>query len=665
MKKITLIELSIENFKGIKKSVIRFDGGNMNIYGRNATGKSTMYDAWTWLLFGKNAAGQADFGIKPLDENGNVKYPGAYITVSAIIDIDGEELNLKRVNSERWETQRGSSEKEFKGNTTEYYIDGVPCQKYRYDARVEQIIDENLFKLLTGVYVFNNQKWQDRRTALFGMINTMSDRDLMSGETKFLALLDAVGKHELDDYRKIITSSRKSYNGEKSEIPARIDECGLLIANIKSIDFTAMKTERETLIAELETAKSKSESVADGTIINQIKNEIDALKNELTALENSNALHRERQANSNRNGENELKLKNLRDKRVLLEKMLLNDTQLLTKAETSFNANNSELDKLRKDYTEAGKIKPDIKTDCPTCGRRFDQESLNVAMEEHNKKVDIELADILSKVDKAKNLIATANKDISECKENIESAKKGISEIDKEIISIKSNITVVDITDMPGYDERTAEIYNSISELQKKRSVIIANNETVNAGYSAEISVLASKIKTIDGEINKESLLESYESRADELRQKNRDLGAKIEEIDKYLYLLDEFTKYKVSFVEDTINSLFRFTKFKLYDVQINGAVADWCEATYNGVPYSDLNSGMRINIGLDIINTLSKHYGVCVPLFIDNAESVNSILDIDTQVIKLVVTESDKEMRCEVNAVDSETENKISSTAA
>ena len=66
----------------------------------------------------------------------------------------------------------------------------------------------------------------------------------------------------------------------------------------------------------------------------------------------------------------------------------------------------------------------------------------------------------------------------------------------------------------------------------------------------------------------------------------------------------------------------------------------------YDGVPYQALNNGAKINVGIDIINTLSLAYGVRVPLFIDNAESVTRLEETETQTIRLVVSEQDKELR-------------------
>jgi len=63
-----------------------------------------------------------------------------------------------------------------------------------------------------------------------------------------------------------------------------------------------------------------------------------------------------------------------------------------------------------------------------------------------------------------------------------------------------------------------------------------------------------------------------------------------------------------------------------------------------DGVPYrSDLNTAAKINAGLDIINTMQGFYGVTAPIFIDNAEGINSILETPAQTILLRVTRDKK----------------------
>jgi hypothetical protein len=140
------------------------------------------------------------------------------------------------------------------------------------------------------------------------------------------------------------------------------------------------------------------------------------------------------------------------------------------------------------------------------------------------------------------------------------------------------------------------------------------------------------------------------EKRIEELKAQEKKLAAEYERLEGELYLTEEFIRQKVSLLEEKINSKFEMARFKLFNVLVNGAVEECCETTYQGVPFSSLNNGARINVGLDIIRTLARHYNFYPPIFIDNREAVTSLIDMgDQQVISLIVSEKDKELRVEI----------------
>ena len=147
--------------------------------------------------------------------------------------------------------------------------------------------------------------------------------------------------------------------------------------------------------------------------------------------------------------------------------------------------------------------------------------------------------------------------------------------------------------------------------------------------------------------IGKESVLSYAQKRMEDIQQDARNAAQVLESIEKMLYLADEYTRYKTKYVESSVNSLFRIARFRLFREQANGGVEERCDVVYDGVPYVGLNNGMKINVGIDIINSLSRHFGVTVPLFVDNAEGVTRLEQFGGQVIRLVVSESDKELRC------------------
>ena len=110
-------------------------------------------------------------------------------------------------------------------------------------------------------------------------------------------------------------------------------------------------------------------------------------------------------------------------------------------------------------------------------------------------------------------------------------------------------------------------------------------------------------------------------------------------QLEKIEMLIDKFTFNKITNLENEINSLFEMVKFKMFDEQLNGGIAECCICTIDGVPFSDANTASKVNAGLDVIKTLQTYFEVNAPIFIDNRESVTVLnTGFDMQIINLVV---------------------------
>ncbi|MHC8425130.1 hypothetical protein ACUZ22_02350 [Bacillus velezensis] len=135
-----------------------------------------------------------------------------------------------------------------------------------------------------------------------------------------------------------------------------------------------------------------------------------------------------------------------------------------------------------------------------------------------------------------------------------------------------------------------------------------------------------------------------------QLEEEQKGLAEEYEGLQHQLYLTEEFVRTKVDLLEEKINNKFKFARFKLFKSQINGGLEETCETLYEGIPYSSgLNNAARINVGLDIINTLNEHYGISAPIFVDNSEAVTKLIDTNSQILSLIVSEKDKQLRIEL----------------
>ena len=642
MQNIKIKRLTLENFKCHRNLTLDFDGGNASIYGDNATGKTSIYDALTWLLFGKDSHGNGEknIEIKPLDENGEVRDHNAITAVEAVLMVDGEDITLRRTYQEVWSTKRGSAEPTYDGNTSEYYVDGVPVKKYAFSERVDELVSEDTFRMLTSVSHFaDGISWQDRREVLFRVANVVGDREIMQTDAKFSPLLDGMGKLSVDDYKKKLLAEKRGFVGAKTEIPARISECQKTIADVEGMDFTAARAKIETLTAEKSALESELLSIERNTAAENKRMEIREAQIEMTALENENKAYRSQQmANAPDTAGIRRNLERLKAQHAAKMRTLDHEKAYVAQLDNDINSARERWIAVNGETFTGGS--------CPTCGQALPAAQLKAATDGFEAQKAKRLREIEQTANATKEARAAAWARIA-------SAEAEIAELEGEIIKETDALTVAEshvITadDMPRYSEKREAIQRSIDALNGELADIMTDTSSARSKLLGQISELKQEIESWSVYLGKESLLEYSRNRVQELQEDARNAAEKFDALEEMLFLIDEYSRYKTQFVEDSINSMFRIARFRLFREQANGGVEDRCDPTLDGIPYINLNSGAKINLGIDIINTLSRAYGVTVPLFVDNAESVTNLEKSDCQIIRLVVAENDKKLRCE-----------------
>lgn len=640
MKNIKINRLALENFKCHKSLVLDFGGNNASIYGDNATGKTSIYDALTWLLFGKDSKGNGEknIEIKPLNEFGEVRDHLAETAVEAVLLVDGEEITLRRTQKEVWSTKRGSTEPTYDGNTSEYYIDGVPCKKFVFSEKIDALIDEDTFRLLTSVSHFaDGISWQERRGVLFRVAGVMDDAQIMATDERFIPLLESMGKLSIDDYKKKLAAEKRGFVGAKTEIPARISECQKTIEDVEALDFPSARKKLSELQTEKERIDAQIVSIENNNAIETKKIEIRETRLKLTQLEGENENYRASQSAGN---VNLVKLKSdlITAKGTLVRKKaaLNNDIDLLKRYEQGIvDSRNWWIAVSRETFTDK---------ECPTCGQPLPAEQQKKAQEAFEAAKRDKLTYIEAQANEHKNNKAVTEARIEATNKEIEALEDTIAYIESDIMKAESE--KVEIYDLPDYAKRKAIIEEEIDVLNGELHDLSQSVFDIKDGFQKARTEIANDIQYVNSIISKESLLEYSRKRVEELQEDAKNAAACLDAIERVLFLIEEYTRYKTQFVENSINSLFRIARFRLFREQANGGIEDRCDVVYEGVPYININSGAKINVGVDIINTLSKAYGVTVPLFVDNAESVTKLEQSKGQIIRLVVSENDKELK-------------------
>lgn len=641
MKKVVINWLKIEVFKGIRSYELNVDGKCADVFGANASGKSSLADAWCWLLFGKDSRGSADFSVKPLGEDGEVLDHGAQTTVSAQVDIDGKTVTLRRVYYEKWTQKRGKPEATYDGNTTDYYIDDVPVKKSDYDKKIEQLIaKEDTFIVLTRLNAFCEQvNWQSRRQLLLDMAGAKSDIVLMAQDERFADLVTEIGDGSLDDAKKRLASRRKLINADKNALPKRIDEIAKMAEELPERDYSQIRAQLEGAKQQKQEADNKFARLTNGSEIATTRAQLAEVDSEIKALQAKNDAHRAKQAAEvdNRDKVYEAKIREAETKYLSL-------SEKSSRLELDIAEYEQRRQQLKDMYrTEHAKTIPGDRLYCPTCRREYDAASRKAAEEEWNLQRQERLDKIVADGKEIAVKLDEAKKSYLEFESEVEAAKSEWEQLKSTFIAIKRDTVIVNID---RYDRDLAPLMRRSDELKRKYAALQNDAETEINTVRHEQMRLSSMIDTLTEQLSGEGMLEKLKARREELEAAAKDYSQQLEECDRLLYLADEFVRYKVAAIEDDINSHFKLARFKLFDTQVNGAVVDCCEATYQGVPYADVNSAMRANLGVDIIAAISQHYELAVPLFCDNAESVSEYQPIDTQVIRLYVSPEDKNLR-------------------
>lgn len=667
MKKIELVVLKLRDFKGIKSLDIQLDGGNAQIFGDNEVGKTTTFDAFLWLLFDKDSNNKKDFAIKTLNGDGSERHNLEH-TVEGTFLVDGATVTLKKIYKEKWTKKRGQAVAEFTGHDVDRFVDDVPMSKKDYSAKVESIVDEELFKLLTSPTYFNEQlKWQEKRKLLLEICGDISDNDVISSNKELAKLNDLLNGKSMEDMKTIITRQKKNINEELDKIPVRIDEINKMMPET-TVDVETMRQQVAKIEADIEELQEQKIRVKNGASVLDKQRQLQELEMKRTDLKRSfeadsmqevykaQAKLQEVQGNTQIINSKLQQADNNRKFKVDEANRIQNDISRIEK----------EMDELRKEYRviEAKEFEHGDDHECPACKQSLPAEQVENARKEalalFNESRTYRFDEINREGKSHKEQVAELNNRLTVLRNEHDAALAEMNKYQDELLvqdkELKKAQKALETANSAVKDVTTTDEYKSINlQIETVQGEIKQLNEHAYeavAGIDEEINKLNIERKECNNAIAQYANVEANKERIIELEDQQIKLAQEYEKLEQTTFLIEEFIRTKVNMLTDRINSKFKYARFKLFDTQVNGGLNEVCETTYKGVPYgAGLNNAAKINVGLDIINTLSSHFGIQAPIFVDNAEAVTKFIDVNTQLISLVVSEKDKQLRVEVEA--------------
>ena len=619
--KMILNKLTISNFKGASAQEITFKN-RTTISGANGTGKTTIMDAFMWLLAGKDSTLTDNPNIVPIGLN------EANPTVSADFDIDGKPVSVRKV-----QTYKNKDGKESTSN--QYFVNDVPMTERDFKAKMETYgVDfDKMLVLSHPDYLLRDtsKKGRDfvRNDVLFPMAQTVSDKDIAKKE-KLKELAKALDDYELLEIEKMqkATLSRIDKEIGKNNVVAnaRIDELSRQKVTVSKETKDRHKALTEQL-ADLEAKKKRAD---------ELQMDIMNLKFDRSAV--VSALNEEicrQKSEVDKTLAETMKMANQANNEV----ELLNN-KIEVKQE-SISSNESRIKYLKDKQAELKKRKFDKKqTVCPTCGQDYPADMAKEIEDRFNSEKEAQMESIKAEMSELEHFINEKKEEIANLfadrDEQIDKAKKLKSEckeLQKAYDSLKTN------------SNEESDCYKSFMKQITDREKEIEKIGNVDGA----ITDINRELVTINMELLKEKANADIDKRIEEIRSEIKQAEINRANAEKLLYQIECLNKAKNAMLEESINKHFKLVKWKLFRTLKNGSMEDSCTPIVDGFSLDGQANKARCTLAkLDIIAGLSKFYGQHYPVFLDNAESTSADtrnrFDFDGQLIELFVTE-DKEL--------------------
>lgn len=640
MKAIYLKRIALRNFKGLESFAIDFTSNETNILGKNTAGKTTIFDAYNWLLFGKDSLDRTDFPIKTYDKDNNI-IPKLEHEVLGIILSDSEEIELRRLYTEKWTRKRGNDIEELTGHETSFYINGVEKKKAEYETFVKQLIDEQISKVITNpLYFMEKMKWNERREILSTMAGEISNEMVLEqfGNSEQLKQLLSAGK-DLQEQKQVLRQKIKLLETQLSEIGTRLLEVNR--EGMFHTDFEAIENDIET---KTQMIKALEQSIVDIQEANsqEQKKVIDAQNEKFKLNTKLNELQSELTL-KNSTAKNEVLAKRMDIEREIthLKNQIENIQTQAQNIEQNIASLQAENDNLREQYKQTQTLEFQLNQNdvcCPTCKREFDNSTMKVE-------------ELKASFNTNKNQRLTAiNKTGVLNKKRIEELNMKLSQLNKSELESKLETKQLELQNFNASIQSNELVTTPEIEQLKKQIEAFVLPEIQTTDFSELLTNknnIQEQLDELKAKLHAKDELKRKKERENQLTTEKQKVAQEIAQLQRIDADIDQFNKAKIEIVENRINGLFKLVSWKMFNVQVNGGLEPTCEAIVDGKPYAAMNKALQMNVGIDIVNALNSHYGILAPIFIDNRESITTLIASQSQIVNLIV---DKE--CDVLTV-------------
>lgn len=588
MKKVLINKIEISNFKGIANGSISFDSGINTISAKNGEGKTTIKNAFEWVLC------QNVSDILPTLNNKEI--PNLTTTVCVYLNINDCEYKLERISKGKYQIDNESKRQNKITNENTYKIDDIELKEKDYKEKLANILGNGVFEnlvILTDKEYFNTDtikfKWNDRRKVLFDICGVKNAINDIIEKEEFNNIRNYIKKgYATSDIKSMLSKEKKEYKASQNKNNILIEQKSLELQELEKINFEEIENQLKKSTSKLEKLQNSSKKENQIEQLNQLQDKLLEYSREMTNQHSKFTIEHSNQEK--------------------LVKELYNDCTSL------------QIDvKISQDNVSSLQVNLDVVSNiqdtCPTCNRKYDDEYINNLKQSQKEKLD----ELEKKIALAK----------SEYYDILQKYNKKVEEYNNQ------NKILQEMKFIPN-----KELENNI--INTKTAIEQAKTTTLNNLSNEQISSLKNEISSLTRELAKKDFITKGQNSIAMWKMQNKELSDKIVDLERKEQELSNYVKRETEIILDTVNEKFKngvsWALYKEIYKGGEGGIEEDCTCMYNKTRYNSLSNGEKNIANLETIKVLQNHFGVNLPIFSDNAESITIPYKLDNQVIELKV---------------------------
>ena len=633
--RISLKKLILENFMCYAHKEIIF-GDNTKIAASNGKGKSSITNAYMWLLFNcdyqltDNPPIRRMVGGKTVDDTD--------VSVTAVFDVDGKEVVMRKCQKRKY-SKDGSSYKD----DNSYSINDVPKTLRDFNAYLDA--DMSILKICSNINVFLAKKPAEMREFLFGLVDGISDIDVAKGKAELAELVPLLEKYTADELSAMNKATKSKTAKELPVLDGQIAEKERDIQIKQSTDISALELQKNAIKEKLSKVVEDQLDMDKVTAEHdEIADKILKLKFKISAMQNKANEEIDCKRAALRSAIDDCKTTQM----SVIQGISDNDWDIDQSART-LSIWKSKKEKLVAEWKSVNAEKfNELTTICPTCHREFPAEDIERLKSDFAQNQ----AERLAAVEADGNAIVQKIKEIEEHIEKLKKCnelnRKTVADTETKLTKLEEEYNALPLCiDISGDDEYIG-VMAQIEALEINMAGMEAT--TTRTRLKSEETTLRQELAECEAKIAK-SDTEADETRLQELQTKKRDLGQAQTDAQKTLDLLDNLDKAKNEVLTNEINKHFNLVKWQLFEFAKNGGYKSTCIPTIDGksILTTMSNKGNRVLGRIDICNSIQRISNVACPIWLDDAESLDSANQqkavdmVDGQIIMLAVNDNEE----------------------